>query len=331
MVGGARKGYCSTLSPCNARTPSKTVRIAMTMATIGRRMKNWATGYLAACFSSGLTCIPRRAFWTPSTITRSPGLHHGAHAREQAGSESPCRVGELRAYVHGACLRVERTVYEDDAALVRKEAVIRQVQLELRRLPLSSPTLVEADARGKPEIVDFGDADVDIDGVHRGDRREQRGLGLAHQIPAVDLDFPDDPRDGGLHGRVAEVQLRLGHGRFGRLHRGGGDLDLGALRELRVLERGLGPLHACRGHFLRSLACVQILLRDRPRLGQRLVAGDVTAGFVEIGLALVELGPGAIDDRDVPRPRDIGLSLGELSARGLERRRVLVRLDDEKP
>jgi hypothetical protein len=74
MVGGARKGYCSTLSPCNALSPSKTVRIAMTMATIGRRMKNWATGYLPACFSSGLTCMPGRAFWTPSTMTRSPDL-----------------------------------------------------------------------------------------------------------------------------------------------------------------------------------------------------------------------------------------------------------------
>ena len=43
MIGGARNGYCSKLSPVSVKTPSSTVRIAMTIATIGRRMKNSAT------------------------------------------------------------------------------------------------------------------------------------------------------------------------------------------------------------------------------------------------------------------------------------------------
>ena len=259
-----------------------------------------------------------------------PLLHDGAHARELAGAEGPRRVGELRADAHGAALGIERAVHEDDAALVGEEAVIGQVQLELRPRALSPAPVVEADARGEPEIVGFGDADVGVDGVHRGDRHEQRGLALAHQVPAVHLDFADDPGDGGLDGRVAEIQLRLGDGGLGRLDRGIGELDLGALGELGILEGSLGPFHAGRGHFLRGLGGVQILLRDRPRLGQRPVPGDVTAGLLEIGLALVELGLGTRDDRGVPCPRGVGLGLGELSARGLERRRVFLGLDDEE-
>ena len=84
MVGGARKGYCSKLSRMSVETPRSTIRIEITIATIGRRMKNWATDYSAfavpagvggvADAASGLTCIPGRTFWPPSTMTRSPGL-----------------------------------------------------------------------------------------------------------------------------------------------------------------------------------------------------------------------------------------------------------------
>jgi hypothetical protein len=43
MVGGARNGYCSKLSRRSEYVPSRTVRIAITMATMGRRMKKSAT------------------------------------------------------------------------------------------------------------------------------------------------------------------------------------------------------------------------------------------------------------------------------------------------
>ena len=42
IVGGARKGYCSKLSPRRLLSPSSTVMIAMTIATIGRLMKKSA-------------------------------------------------------------------------------------------------------------------------------------------------------------------------------------------------------------------------------------------------------------------------------------------------
>src|SRR4051794_4122959 len=43
MLGGARNGYCSTERPRVMTSPSMTVRMEMTMATIGRRMKKFAT------------------------------------------------------------------------------------------------------------------------------------------------------------------------------------------------------------------------------------------------------------------------------------------------
>ena len=77
IVGGARKGYCSKLRPVSVKMPSSDMRIAMTIATMGRRMKNSATAYesaFAATFVTGLTCMPGRTRCTPSTITRSPAL-----------------------------------------------------------------------------------------------------------------------------------------------------------------------------------------------------------------------------------------------------------------
>src|SRR5689334_11796618 len=44
IVGGARNGYCSKLSPIRDFTPSIKIRIEMTIATIGRRMKKPAMG-----------------------------------------------------------------------------------------------------------------------------------------------------------------------------------------------------------------------------------------------------------------------------------------------
>ena len=53
MLGGARNGYCSTDKPGIVTTPIMTVRIAMTIATIGRRMKNWPMGYFPPALAAG--------------------------------------------------------------------------------------------------------------------------------------------------------------------------------------------------------------------------------------------------------------------------------------
>src|SRR5215510_1055817 len=41
MLGGARNGYCSTASLLTVMVPSITVRIEITMATMGRRIKKF--------------------------------------------------------------------------------------------------------------------------------------------------------------------------------------------------------------------------------------------------------------------------------------------------
>src|SRR5215472_14740230 len=58
IVGGARNGYCSKESRLSVATPRITIRIEMTMATMGRRMKNCATA-----LSSRLALAGRWSRW----------------------------------------------------------------------------------------------------------------------------------------------------------------------------------------------------------------------------------------------------------------------------
>jgi hypothetical protein len=54
--------------------PTITVRMAITIATIGRLIKNLDMAAIFAANGFGFTCIPWRTFCTPSATTRSPGL-----------------------------------------------------------------------------------------------------------------------------------------------------------------------------------------------------------------------------------------------------------------
>src|SRR5678816_3094926 len=62
MLGGARKGYCSTDSPRMTTTPTKTVRIEITMATIGRLIKKFDIPQ------------PPSDFWAESLLTALDGF-----------------------------------------------------------------------------------------------------------------------------------------------------------------------------------------------------------------------------------------------------------------
>src|SRR3954470_22364460 len=75
-------GYWAVGSLPIATAPAIVVRIAMTIAMIGRRTKNAPIGYVPA-FSAvagsldavvGTTVIPDFTRWIPSTTIRSPGL-----------------------------------------------------------------------------------------------------------------------------------------------------------------------------------------------------------------------------------------------------------------
>src|SRR6476659_6973761 len=46
MEGGARNGYCSIERPLRLNSPIRTIRIEITIATMGRRMKKFAIAYL---------------------------------------------------------------------------------------------------------------------------------------------------------------------------------------------------------------------------------------------------------------------------------------------
>src|SRR5580704_10010200 len=78
-------GYCEIGSVSNETKPTTTVITAMTIATMGRRIKNFDIGYLppdcAGCEAeadgletSGVTGAPSRSFWTLSVMTRDPLL-----------------------------------------------------------------------------------------------------------------------------------------------------------------------------------------------------------------------------------------------------------------
>src|ERR1035438_6499629 len=89
ISGGTILGNCDVGSEAMATKPTITVRMAMTMATIGRRIKNFDIGYLPAEFvvgvvatpapCRGLTGAPSRSFWRLSTITRAPGDRSEEH------------------------------------------------------------------------------------------------------------------------------------------------------------------------------------------------------------------------------------------------------------
>src|SRR5579859_4585404 len=73
ISGGTMLGYCEIGSVSIETTPMTTVRMAMTIATIGRRMKNFDMDYLpdgcggadrpaCVCEVCGLTGAPSRSF-----------------------------------------------------------------------------------------------------------------------------------------------------------------------------------------------------------------------------------------------------------------------------
>src|ERR1044071_3957292 len=78
IVGGEMSGYCETGSDCEAMTPASVMRIATTLAQIGRSMKKgekfpMACPYFCACLGPMVcTTDPGRSFTRLSTITMSP-------------------------------------------------------------------------------------------------------------------------------------------------------------------------------------------------------------------------------------------------------------------
>src|SRR5579862_2927140 len=79
--GGTMLGNCATGSRIIEIAPMTTVRIAITIATIGRLMKNFDIDYLPPdpdldpdLNGTGVTVLPFFTFDVPSATTRSPGF-----------------------------------------------------------------------------------------------------------------------------------------------------------------------------------------------------------------------------------------------------------------
>src|SRR4029077_19015842 len=101
-------GYCAIGNPRMHTPPMSVIRIAMTIATIGRLTKNsdmaqrpdgdvdvaavvWSAG---GVHSFTLTVEPSRAFWTPCTTTLSPGFKPSVTSHN-APMRSPVFTGRM--------------------------------------------------------------------------------------------------------------------------------------------------------------------------------------------------------------------------------------------
>ncbi len=77
-----------------------------------------------------------------------------------------------------------------------------------------------AGATGETQIVHLADGRRDLDRINGGHRGQERRLPPTDEVALVDVEPPDDARDGRLDGGVVEIELRLRDGRAGRLDRG---------------------------------------------------------------------------------------------------------------
>ena len=77
ISGGTMLGNCATGRLVIVTPPTITIRIAITIATIGRLMKNFDIAQFPSpesCAGLAVTRVPSLSFASPSTTTCSPGL-----------------------------------------------------------------------------------------------------------------------------------------------------------------------------------------------------------------------------------------------------------------
>ncbi len=77
ISGGTMLGNCATGRLVMVTAPTITIRMEITIATIGRSMKNFDIAQFPSpeeCAGFGVTRVPSLSFCNPSTTTWSPGL-----------------------------------------------------------------------------------------------------------------------------------------------------------------------------------------------------------------------------------------------------------------
>jgi len=91
-------GNCAIGKSAIAIAPTITVRIAITIATMGRRMKNspWLALLAFFCKTLGSPLRAFRTFSAPTATTRSPGFRAGCDYPKRVNSRTNCHGPELR-------------------------------------------------------------------------------------------------------------------------------------------------------------------------------------------------------------------------------------------
>jgi hypothetical protein len=311
-------------SPSMATSPTMTIRIEMTMATMGRLMKNFdmvltpcsaGAGAAGSERAWGDGHAPGRTFWVPSAITCSPGFQ--SLVDDPVGSDpfSDLHRPDIDLVVRSDHGHQVLALHFRDRPLRHEQRAFLGLQHGPTGRTAGAQQIVRigeegADLQGAGGGVNLAIGQgqlalVRIDSCHRPGSAAGAFLrlvagGLAFKIFLfADIDVGLDRVEGGdggqflLHARADQV-AQLGFGDAGNaVHRGG---DLGEFQvELRLIDCCLGSLDRGPGGKFRADRIVQILLADRVFCRQRSDAGQVGLGGVMARLLLGELGFGLIE------------------------------------
>src|SRR6185369_3620451 len=327
MIGGTMSGYCAIGSPVIATKPSRTVRIEMTMATMGRSMKKRDMASLPRRRLRRRRCRGRllrrrfRRIHRHARLDAGEPFHHHPVPGMETGLDHPLRAEPL-AGLHGADLGLVVAPHHRHlrAALQIVDRALRHYQCTLLDLGHAPDLGVLARPQQVARIREHGDD---------GDR-----AGLDLHLPAFEQHAPLVRKDRAVgEGHLQVVLLRrVGllldappEGQVLLLAELVGDADRSALRDrgeqrrrahqvAHLLLRDAGDAADRRGHprpplaqarlvhgrpscigrrlrrALRRECVVELLLADRLAGGQRAETLDVLVCLGELCLGLRQIG-----------------------------------------
>src|SRR6185436_1417446 len=192
MVGGARKGYCSKLRLRRVLSPSRTMMIEMTMATMGRRMKNCAMALALRHRDGGRLGGGRTGRHLHPRADFLHALHHDPVAGFQPFVDEPEGADALPRLDHAQL---------DSVVRLDHGHVVDALELGDRALGDQDRALllVDGDADA-PELAGPDGAP----GVREGDLHEDRpGLGIDRAVHEYEIALL------GMDRAVGEEQLEL--------------------------------------------------------------------------------------------------------------------------
>ncbi len=204
-----------------------------------------------------------------------PFLCHETDSRELSWQEECVRVRKDGAQGQRSGLWIDSPVCEIDVSVIRKGLAVCEHQVQPHRRRSICGAIFAAESK----IGCLRDAEVHIHRIEAGDGRKRALLTRCDQVSSRNVDPADGALDRRLDQRVTQIQF--------------GSVDSGLVR----FERGL----LLGGSGYRD---VEILLRRRLLLYQRLEAGDVPSKPDERGLVLRQFGLSLLERGPVQRRLD---------------------------